>query len=229
MLKEPEREGTLGEDYAGARVSKRPLRYRLNRRTAEVICAIAEFAPPPIERILDLGTADGRMLHSIRKRFPGARCVGLELSPGLLRILKAHFASLQVIQADIHDLAFSAGQFDVVVLAAVIEHVRDPGQVVREVSRVLKKGGILVLTSPDPFWERLATRLGHLKKGQHQQVMKGTQLGELMERQGLSVIKSEKFMISPIGMPFERRIEEGFRRLGLPGMLANQILVGRRD
>jgi 2-polyprenyl-3-methyl-5-hydroxy-6-metoxy-1,4-benzoquinol methylase len=43
--------------------------------------------------------------------------------------------------------------FDVVVAIAVIEHVADAKEMIEECHRVLKVQGMLILTTPDPFFE----------------------------------------------------------------------------
>jgi SAM-dependent methyltransferase len=52
------------------------------------------------------------------------------------------------IVCDGHDLPFADDQFDFVVLTAVLEHVLEPDRIVRELSRVLKVGGIVFAVTP---------------------------------------------------------------------------------
>lgn len=49
---------------------------------------------------------------------------------------------------DIHALTFATGSFDAVLCIEVLEHVADPFQAVRELKRVLRPGGTLLLTTP---------------------------------------------------------------------------------
>jgi len=51
-------------------------------------------------------------------------------------------------EADVADLHFEAGAYDVVLNTQVLEHVKDPAKVCKELSRVLKPGGYLILTTP---------------------------------------------------------------------------------
>jgi SAM-dependent methyltransferase len=50
--------------------------------------------------------------------------------------------------ADVHELPFDDASLDGVVAEALLEHVRDPVAVVREVARVLRPGGIVCAASP---------------------------------------------------------------------------------
>jgi len=84
------------------------------------------------------------------------------------------------VQGDVQELDFPGKSFDAALLTAVIEHVPAPEKAVSEANRILRQGGILVLTCPDPFWEYLATKVGHLKDGQHNKVMNISQLSNLL-------------------------------------------------
>lgn len=220
-------DGVLDRTYADDRRQKRAPRYRLWRRTVEVCRAFSLYGPKPIRDILDLGAADGRMLQSIHERFPGARCAGVEYDAGLAA-LASSLPDIEISRGDIQALEFGDASFDTVSAAAVIEHVRDPAKAVAEAARVLRPGGIFVMTSPSPFWEALATRLGHLKNDQHNEVMDLARLRRLAEDAGLEVVEAEKFMLSPVGMPLEFQTERVLRALGLRCLMANQLIAARR-
>jgi len=215
-------------EYVKKRETKKSLKYRLWRRTYEVLTAIDEFCPRPPQDIIDLGTADSRMLDMVHKKYPDARCAGVEYNQELVDFGRAKFLDLELIQGDIQSLDFPDNSFDVAISTAVIEHVLDPTKVMRETRRVLKSGGIIVLTAPDPFWEYLATMVGHLKNDQHNEVMNLLQLSDLARKSGFAVLKAQKFMLSPIGMPFEFFVEKWIRRLHLDFMMANQLLVAEK-
>lgn len=50
--------------------------------------------------------------------------------------------------ADVSDLPFEEGSYEIVLSTQVLEHVKDPQKVVQEMARVLKPGGQLFLTTP---------------------------------------------------------------------------------
>ncbi len=222
-----DRKGLMDMEYARGRDTKKSLKYRLWRRTHEVLSAINDFAEKPILNIIDLGAADGRMLDIIHRKYPQAHCLGIEYNQELVNFGKTKFPDLELIQGDIQSLDFPDNFFDVVIATAVIEHVSDPGKAIREAKRVLKRKGILVLTSPDPFWEHIATMVGHLKDDQHNEVMNLDQLRDLALETGYTILVARKFMLSPVGMPFEFSIERLFSDLNLNFMMANQLLVAR--
>jgi ubiquinone/menaquinone biosynthesis C-methylase UbiE len=104
-------------------------------------------------RVLDLGAGTGHYAGWARAR--GARvAVALDVTPEML----AH-APRPAVVADAARLPFGPGCFDVVVGALVMSFVRDRGRLLREASRVLGPGGVLVLSDMHEIaselgWER---------------------------------------------------------------------------
>ena len=58
--------------------------------------------------------------------------------------LENHFA----IAADSFHLPFTDGSFDCVIASEIIEHIVDPAKFIKELFRVVKKGGQLIITTP---------------------------------------------------------------------------------
>ncbi len=227
MKSEP-KSGTLDIDYAEKRVKKRSHRYRLWRRTHEVLGAIGEFGREKPRDIIDLGTAEGRMLNSVSEAYPSARCVGIEYDSSLVELSKRLYPNLEVIQGDIQEIDFPDESFDVVTATAVMEHVPRPEKVLGEVKRVLRPGGIVIVTVPDPFWERVAVLVRHLEDDKHQHVMNIREMCDLMRENGFKILKAQKFMLSPFGMPFEFTAEMTVRLVNLDFLMVNQLVVAGR-
>ncbi len=97
-------------------------------------------------RLLEIGCAVGFLLRAARDR--GFETVGVEMSEWASGIARDQF-DLDVRCGTLEQAALEADSFDVVVLADVIEHLTDPASTVREIRRVLKPGGRLVLLTPD--------------------------------------------------------------------------------
>jgi len=59
----------------------------------------------------------------------------------------------KLIKADVtKKLPFNSNSIDVIVLGGVIEHLENPLKALREMNRVLKKGGILLMETPNPYF-----------------------------------------------------------------------------
>lgn len=223
--------GTLNLGYALLREKRLDLRYRLRRRTHEVLEEMENFSSSP-QRILDLGTAEGRMLEKIKCRYPFSLCIGIDYSWELLNYGAKRLPEINFICADVQNLGFLKGEiFDVLIATAVIEHLRFPERMLKESLRLLKKGGIIIITSPHPFWEKIADILGLIKgghKGGHQSVMNPEKLSVLCKKVGFYILEQKGFMISPVGMMGELRIEKILARIGLDKFLPNQLIVAKR-
>jgi SAM-dependent methyltransferase len=72
---------------------------------------------------------------------------GLDISPNALRFVQERRPQVPV-QASIQELPFASASFDVVVEITVLCSVPDDAATVRDLARVLKPGGVLVLMEP---------------------------------------------------------------------------------
>jgi ubiquinone/menaquinone biosynthesis C-methylase UbiE len=218
--------GVLDKEYAIARQTKRSHIYRLKRRTFEVLESIGTFHPAKPRAILDIGAADGLMLNNLKEAFPAATCIGIEYANDLIACSKSK--TICLLRGDALALPMKDNVFDVVIATAIIEHVSDPIQLVLEAFRVLRKNGIFIMTTPHPFWEKIATHIGHLKKEEHNELITLNKLVSLFGKAGFEIVKAEQFMISPIGIPFELTLERILKLWKLNFLLLNQTIVGRK-
>ena len=106
----------------------------------------------PCEAVLDAGCGDGLYLEAIGTH-DGApdRLVGCDISR---RILETAWATAErsgvepeLAHANLERLPFADEEFDLVLCTQVIEHLLDPAAGVRELARVLKSRGTLVITT----------------------------------------------------------------------------------
>jgi len=219
---------SLNIKYAEERVTKKSFRYRLWRRTEEVLQVIKQSYSGKVEAILDLGTADARMLSKIQQNYPNASCVGVEYDQSLADFVRKKYPQLKIVQGDVQLLKFPDNYFDIVICTAVLEHVPNPLKVLKEANRTLKPGGIVIATSPHPFWESLTTGLGLLDEEQHHKTMNLKELKAISIEAGLEVIKAEKFMLFGLGLPFEFYLEKLLKKFKLDFFYINQLLVCKK-
>lgn len=97
-------------------------------------------------RLLDIGAGRGEALIAAKRR--GWEAVGLEPSAPFARAARAN-SGAEVLEAKIEERPFPEESFDAVTLGAVLEHVFNPREVLSEINRVLRKGGILWLDVPN--------------------------------------------------------------------------------
>ena len=216
--------GVMDAGYHFERLKSPGPRYRFKRRGAEVARILKTFAPKN-PRILDIGTADGLLLDLVCAQTKPELAIGLDLSWGLL---KANTRKNPIIRADAEKLPFPTSYFDAAVATAIIEHVPHPDRFVEEIERVLKPGGICIVTTPVPLFEEIASKLGFLKEDDHQETFDLKKLRALIAGKKFEILEAEKFMMSPIGFPAELRIEWIMKKIGLSMVLLNQLVAARK-
>jgi len=143
---EPEVVETLEEVYAYDRLSLKYLMILHNGFIETVI-----NASPEKGRFLEIGCGSGRIAIGIAKYTQQIRLVGIDLSDSMLVVAKdnatkegvnhrVHFKS-----ADAKELPFEDNTFDSVFCHNMLHHLHDPAPVLREMARVVKKDGALLI------------------------------------------------------------------------------------
>ena len=110
-------------------------------------------------RTLDAGCGYGVFSEAAIKR--GAAVVSLDIGERLVARAIARAGSRGLV-ADVCRLAVRDQSFDVVISSEMLEHTDAPEQAIKELARVLRADGLLVLTTPNRVWQgavRAASRL----------------------------------------------------------------------
>jgi SAM-dependent methyltransferase len=118
---------------------------RAQRMARMLSLALRDVAGPAC--ILDVGCGNGMAAGLAARRNPGHRMIGVDWSAGSLR--QARGLGLSVAQAGIEALPLASQAADVVIMSELIEHLVDTDSALEEVSRVLKPGGSLLLSTPN--------------------------------------------------------------------------------
>jgi 2-polyprenyl-3-methyl-5-hydroxy-6-metoxy-1,4-benzoquinol methylase len=96
--------------------------------------------------LLDVGCGSASLLALMKQR--GFRVMGVDFSSEAAAVAKQE-NGVQVVVGSLEDAAFPASSFDIVTLFHVMEHVTNPRDVLREVGRILRPGGSIVLQVPN--------------------------------------------------------------------------------
>lgn len=104
-------------------------------------------------RIVDIGCYAGNFVAAVKRRFSNASVIGVDYFADHIGIAKAVFPEFaeNFAKMSVYDLKFDDGSIDCITLQEVIEHLEGAAQAVKEVNRVLKTGGVAVISVPNPF------------------------------------------------------------------------------
>jgi 2-polyprenyl-3-methyl-5-hydroxy-6-metoxy-1,4-benzoquinol methylase len=105
------------------------------------------------EQILEIGCGSGAYTRKLVER--GAEVTATEVAPGPLAQARRNLGPLAA-EADLRiedaqHLSLPDARFDKVLLSEVIEHVPEPDRTIAEAARVLRPGGLLVVSTPSRF------------------------------------------------------------------------------
>jgi ubiquinone/menaquinone biosynthesis C-methylase UbiE len=110
---------------------------------------VLDLLPAQVDRVLDLGTGDGRLMALVLLAHPHAEGVAVDFSPTMIEKATERFGNAPHISVHHHDLedpVVGFGSFDAVVSSFAIHHVEDPRKVdlYTEIFRVLRPGGVFI-------------------------------------------------------------------------------------
>ena len=101
-------------------------------------------------RVLDVGCGTGNQLVADIERFPRLRATGVDRSDGMLARARVKSSAIRWVESDATSLPFGDAAFDYASMQFVIHHLADGRRAVREVRRVLDRGGRFVIQSLSP-------------------------------------------------------------------------------
>jgi len=116
--------------------------YRGRRRVLDRV--IGSLDLPPGAQILDAGCGSGRNMLELARL---GEVTGIELSPASVAVARARDVG-EVIEGSVEELPFEDDSFDFAVCLDVIEHLDRDRQTLRELRRVIRPGGRLLITVP---------------------------------------------------------------------------------
>ena len=152
--------------------------------------ALARSALPLLETgdVLDLASGDGVLAELLAPH--AHRYVCVDTSPRVVAAAAERlrpFKNVEVRTGDMHALPFADGEFDLVVLMHALTYAAKPAQAVAEASRVLRKGGRLLLSSLAKHEHKAAVELyGHVNLG-----FTDKELRKFADKAGLDVRSTE--------------------------------------
>ncbi len=201
--------------------------HRINPLRLDYIERIAGFEGADV---LDVGCGGGLLSEGMARR--GARVTGIDLAARALEVARDHAAQeqLDIDYREISAESMAAEQpaaFDLVTCLEMLEHVPDPGAVVRACAQLVKPGGHVVFSTinrtPQAFALAIVAAehlLGLLPRGTHDYrgFLRPSEIAGPARAEGLEVIDLTGMHYHPLTGSFS---------LG-PGVAVNYLMACRR-
>lgn len=177
------------------------------------------------KRALDIGCAHGILTRLLSER--GYNSFGIDIDRDRVETARKNFGNTRL-HFDVQDarsLEFPYQSFDLVLCLEVIEHLRDPEELLTEIRRVLRPEGLLIISTPNMCsLEGLIGKVLAMISGRrtwkawdetHEQVFSAKEFLELLKRSGFEPSKTVGYYYFPYihrldAVPFAKKVQGAF-------------------
>lgn len=152
---------------------------------------------PQVGRFLDVGCGQGHLLIAAKKRRKWD-CIGVDIQIHMLRQARALDPNANIYVATADELCFKDETFDIITVTHLLEHTFDPLNTLRELSRALRKKGVLVVTVPNiahPFARLRGKNWRRINPPGHLWYFSPQTLARLVEKANMEVVHEEKLLL----------------------------------
>jgi len=160
---------------------------------------VLRFIPGSPKTILDIGCASGWFISKISKKFPKAKCYGVDIYDKGIRYAKKIYPKIEFKVADAHKIPYKENTFDLVICTEVLEHVDSPKSAMFEIKRVLKEEGLAVIELDSGnllfslVWYIWRKFWGKVWKDSHLRSFNIKKMEKMIISCGFSILRKEKF------------------------------------
>jgi len=100
----------------------------------------------PPGKILDVGCGLGFFLSALDSKWEK---YGTDVSEFATDYARQHYPDISVFTGEVYEAGYKSNFFDVVYCFEVMEHINNPHEIINEISRVVKPGGIVMISTPN--------------------------------------------------------------------------------
>jgi ubiquinone/menaquinone biosynthesis C-methylase UbiE len=173
---------------------------RFDRYNAKTIAATLPYLGSPQDKtIVDIGCGTGLLLKQIETHYPGTHLYGIDLVPDMLAIATQKLSkNTTLIEASASHLPLRTHLADIVVSTNALHYFPDQALAIKEMWRLLKPGGRLVLTDwcADYFSNRLTDRWLRLRGKGHFHMLTSSELLQQLEHLKITNPSLERYKIN---------------------------------
>lgn len=190
---------------------------------------VLELLPPTLGDVADIGCGPGIMVEPVLAR--GGRFEGIDLSPEMIRAARQQYRETDRVRFRIgnaENLQIPNGSVDQVICMAVIEYLKTPDRVLSEIARILRPGGIAIITVPKR-WHidrltvgatapvRALARMAGIQGADSlpRLCLQPNELDAAADKAGLKVTGAASYYFTPAPYPLTRIAPEWTRRVNV--------------
>ncbi|HEV2305879.1 MAG TPA: class I SAM-dependent methyltransferase [Candidatus Acidoferrales bacterium] len=172
--------------------------YVLSQRGFEAEHLLQLVAPNGTERALDVACGPGTLSRIFG---PHVRWIGgFDLTPAMLERARKETASLnlqnfEAVRGNVLQMPFRDESFDLVVTSYSIHHIPDAVTTIREIARILKRGGkfglLDMIVSEDPAVAKACNDLEITRDPSHTRALSASEFDKLLSSAGLRILRRE--------------------------------------
>ncbi len=149
------------------------------------------------ENILELGCGSAPLINILKKE---QKYTGIDLNKTLIRTLKKKHPKCRFYRFNLEkDKILLKEKYDIILLIAFLEHMKNPDNLFGQIKKNLQKGGVIVLTTPTKpgdFLNTIGAYIGLTSMSavhDHEKIYNKKDIDELCRRNGLQLIYYKKF------------------------------------
>ncbi len=108
------------------------------------------------DTVVDVGCFSGAFVREAIRRFPGKTITGVDYFEDNIRVARLLYPEIRdrYQQMSVYRLGFADATIDCVTLQETLEHLEGAALAIKEINRVLRMGGALIVSVPNPFYLR---------------------------------------------------------------------------
>lgn len=198
--------------------------------TPQLLAAVRRHVDLQGANVLEVGSGTGGNASELARL--GAKVTTIDFAPTALQRTLATGqqtgADLHVVQADARNLPFAAETYDIVYHQGFLEHFTDPGTLIVEQRRVLKRGGFLLVDVPQRYnWytihKRRLIRAGNWPYGGWECEFSAIELAGLLRKTRFTIVDKYSWGYFPRIWLYLRELEKLEPRLLKRRVLPMQV------
>lgn len=163
------------------------------------------------DRVLNIWSRTGLAASFLRNKNKDIELYNLEVSPQMIKRAEEKFPGEKFGLTDLFKINFSDNYFDYILSLETLEHCPKPSAFLRELNRLLKPGGKLVLSTPPASCELIYSiynffGFGH-GEGPHR-FLSSKKVKQLLLEENFKLLEHRGTLLIPVGPKFIKNIGE---------------------